>query len=162
LIDVDKWWSLHVVHFTGHGLASIWTTEESLNQLDKILITPVQIRLSAGELPFTTQATPQSIIREWDYQRQRALLQQKISLLAALRMRANQDAVQLVENYRQGLDLYLQRRGKSDNSARKAELSPGAKIIVNETTKRLDALDFQRESLRRKTNPPPAQLTTSR
>src|SRR2546423_3800632 len=44
LIDVDKWWSLHVVHVTGQGFVSAWVREELCRQLEDILTTPVQVR----------------------------------------------------------------------------------------------------------------------
>src|SRR5207249_10004805 len=110
LIDVDKWWLLHVVHLTGQGQMSAWVRAESCKQLDDILTTPVQVRLSPQELPLATQAKLQSILAEWDFQRQRPLLLQKMNLLAALRRRASEDSAALVDDYRQILDAYLDRR----------------------------------------------------
>src|SRR5262249_9628504 len=146
-IDVDKWWSLHVVHFTGQGLASMWPVEESCRQLDEILSTPVQIRLSTTELPVPAQVRLQTILREWELARQQPVLLQKLNLLAVLRQRASQEAVRLVEDYRQTLEAYLQQRSRNGSSARKTESLPPARLVVNEAIKRLDLLDAQREAL---------------
>lgn len=160
LIDVDKWWSLHVVHLTGQGLSSVWIEKESSKQLDDILITPVQVRLSSAELPLTTQAKLQSILAEWDFQRQRPVMLQKLNQLAALRLRTSQDLSGLVEEYRQTIHTYLQKRSKAA-SARKAKISPAEKLIVNDAIRRLDHLDQLRETSRQQTRIPNAQLTTS-
>src|SRR5207237_5549990 len=51
LIDVDKWWSLHMVHLIGQGRMSVWVRAETCQQLDDILVTPVQIRSIPQDLP---------------------------------------------------------------------------------------------------------------
>ena len=160
LLDIDRWWSLHVVHFTGQGLSSVWVQKESWKQLDGILITPVQVRLSPAELPLTVPARLQSILAEWDFQRQRPVLLQKLNFLAALRLRASSEAIGLVEDYRQTLEAYVQKRSKAGGAARK-KISPAEKLLVSEAVKRLDYLDNLREALRNQINPPAPQLTTA-
>jgi len=162
LIDIDKWWSLHVVHLTGQGRMSAWVQAETCKQLDDILITPVQIRSTPQELPINLHMRLQTIFAEWEWQRQRPVLLQKLNLLAALRRRASQDSVGLVEGYRHALETYLERRNAVRGSARKKDTSPAARLIVSESIKRFDDLDAQREALRNQTNAPAAQFTTTR
>ena len=156
LVDVDKWWSLSLVHFTGRDLMSAWPREECWRQLDGVLATSVQVRLKADELPMATQVKLQQIISEWDYARQRPILWQKVNYLQALRMRVPQDLAGLWEEYHQALSLYVQRRDKAGSSSgKKNQFASTFKILINDTVKRLDALDMQRELLRK-----PSGLTT--
>lgn len=161
LIDVDKWWSLHVVHLTGQGLSSVWLREESCKQLDEILTTAVEVRLSAVELPLPTQVKLQSILTEWDFQRQRPVILQKLNLLQVLRLRASEGSAGLVEGYHRTLAAYLQKRTRIGGPARPGKPAPAVTWIVNDTLKQLDGLDAQRETLRKQTNAPVAQLTAS-
>jgi hypothetical protein len=135
LIDIDKWWSLHIVHLIGQGRMSAWVLAETCKQLDDILITPVQIRSTPQELPLNLHMRLQTIFAEWDFPRQRPVLLQKLDLLTALRRRASKDSVGLVEEYRHALESYLERRSKVRGSARKREASPETRLIVSETMK---------------------------
>jgi hypothetical protein len=162
LIDVDKWWSLHVVHLTGQGFVSVWTPAEICQQLDEILTTPIEVRLSAQELPLATRVKLQSILIEWDFSRQQLALRQKLNLLQALRLRAPPASAGLVEDYRQTIDAYLRHRGESGGTARRTNTLPNARLIVKETSRHLDELDARLEALRKQTNTPAAQFTISR
>jgi hypothetical protein len=162
LIDIDKWWSLHIVHLTGQGRMSVWVRSETCQQLDDILITPVQIRSSPQEIPLNLQVKLQNIFAEWDFPRQRPVLLEKLNRLSLLVRRASQESVGLVEDYRQALESYVERRGKIRGSAKKRETSPAARLIVSEMVKRFDELDAQRDSLRKQTNAPAAQFTISK
>ena len=68
---------------------------------------------------------------------------------SALRLRASQDAIGLVDDYSQTLGLYLQRRSKVRGSERKAEKSPATRLLVADAIRRLNELDTQREALRK-------------
>jgi len=159
LLDVDKWWSLHVVHLIGQEQMSAWPRAQSARQLDDLLSTPVQVRVSPQDIPLTTKVTLQSVLAEWDFARQRTVLLEKLELLQALRLRASQDSVALVDDYRQTIDAYLQRRIKAGGSSRKAETSPATRLIISDTLRRLKELDMQREALRRPANAVTPQLT---
>jgi hypothetical protein len=152
LIDVDKWWALNVVHITGRDFTAILTREETARQLDEILTMSVQVRQKPADLPLNTQAKLQGVIAQWEYRRQLPVLAQKIHLLQALRLRASQDLVGLVDSYRLVLQSYLQKRDKPGDSI-KGQVS-GYKVVVNDALKRLDELDGQREILGRQINAP--------
>jgi len=161
LLDVDKWWSLHVVHLTGQAFASAWARTEFCQQLVDILMTPVEVRLSPAELPLTSQVKLQSILADWGFERQQPVLREKVNLLQALCLRASLDSIALVEDYRQTLENYLQRRGNPGGSDRKTGSTPPARFLVKETIKHLDTLDARLEILMKQTNSS-AQFTISR
>ena len=93
--------------------------------------------------------TLQTIIREWDTVRQSQALERKLQELNLLRQRVSQNLVQLVDQYRDVLGTYLQKRA---GSGRLLPFNKAAGPIVDRlaqtTIRQLDALDAQRAALR--------------
>lgn len=146
-LDVEKWWALTVVHFTGRELAQTWSLEESWHKLDALVHESIQIRSATNDLPLHTDVSFQTIIREWDRPRQAQVLQVKIRELAMLRMRVAQELVPCVDGYRQTLESYLQ------HSAKGGFVLPIFKKTaknhaVDDAVRNLDELDSQRSELR--------------
>ncbi len=163
LADVEKWWALNAVHFSGHDVAQSWPRDEAWRKLDDILLTSVEIRLKASELPLASRASLQTIIAEWDYLRQRPLLQRKINHLQALRWRVPRDVLALVDDYLATLDHYLQQRDRTSSApVLKNETLPNIKIVRRDTLRQLDALDAERLQLQRQTNAANARLMDAR
>ena len=144
-LELEKWWDLRVVTFTGRDLTQTWPSAESWDKLDEILRPAVEVRTAMNELPLRTQLNLQAIIREWDFSQQAGVLSQKIQQLFVLRVRVSQDLVSLVDDYRQVLDAYMKQRAKS-STGRRAVL--GLDSIARETLAQLDTLDARREQLR--------------
>jgi hypothetical protein len=160
LVDVEKWWSLSVVHFTGHDFEQNWPREEGWRQLEDILMTPVDVRLNVNELPMSSHARLQTMLVEWDYARQRTLLQKKINHLQALRWRVTKEMLALVDDYLHTLESYVQKRDKTASvPVLKNETLPNLKILLRDTLHQLDALDAQRLQLQRQTNAPSLKVT---
>src|SRR5205807_476009 len=65
-LDVEKWWTLQVLHFTGRDLTQTWPADESWKKFDEIIRSTVQIRVGTNELPLRAEISLQAIIREWD------------------------------------------------------------------------------------------------
>jgi hypothetical protein len=153
-LDVEKWWALQLVHFTGRDLTQTWPNEASWKKLDEIVRSQVQVRISTNELPLRSEVSLQTIIREWDYLRQNRVLRDKLDQLQRLRLRMSQDLVFLVDDYRQTLETYLQKVAKAGlilNTKRQDR--PDVKRFLQETLNQLDMLDAQRETLRPNKNP---------
>jgi hypothetical protein len=145
LLDVDKWYALNIVTFSGRDPASVWPLATTRRQLDEILSTAVQVRLDATELPISTDVKLQRIIAEWDFPRQHTLLSEKLARLAALRQRAHADLVTLVNDYWIVLDAYgSDIRGKAASGKKRAgSLTKGERTAIS----RLEELDRQREQM---------------
>ena len=144
-LDVEKWWALHLAHFSGRDLAQTWSEEESRQKLAQMLNSPVEVRTSANELPLHTEVTLQTIIRDWEPVARNQALQDKVRELEMLRLRVASDLVGLVDEYRQTLEAYLSRnlrpappQGKAASPSRAAE----------EAVARLDELDARRQAQR--------------
>jgi len=151
-LDVEKWWALRTMNFTGRDLGQTWPVEESWQKLDEILHFPVQIRTGTGDLPLRGNIPLQSVIREWDPVRQRQVLWSKIGELVQLRLRVAPPVVAVVDQYHQTLATYLENREKRGSIIpfrRQAALAR----TIEETLKQLDALDAERESLRHAQKP---------
>jgi hypothetical protein len=145
-LDVEKWWALAAVRFTGRELAQTWPLEESWHKLDALVHEGIQIRSATNDLPLHTEVTFQTIIREWDRPRQVQVLQAKIRELQMLRMRVAQELVPVVDRYQQTLESYLQHNGKVLvlPFLKRAAVNHAADIAI----KNLDELDSQRSELR--------------
>jgi len=159
-LDVEKWWALAVVHFTGRELTQTWPLEESWHKLDALVHEGIQIRSATNDLPLHTDVSFQAIIREWDRPRQVHVLQAKIRELAMLRMRVAQELVPFVDGYQQALESYLQHNGKGLllPILKKAALNHAADAAI----KNLDELDSQRSELRPEKPPSTTTQASSR
>lgn len=154
-VDIEKWWSLQLVHFTGRELGDMWPQEESWQKLDELLRSAVQIRIGTNELPLHAEVSLQSIIRDWEPARQTPALERKLRELQMLRPRLARELAPLVEQYCQVIETYVQ------NVNHKGFVLPFRKHALlrrnaNETLQLLDELDAQRARLKPpdKPNPP--------
>jgi hypothetical protein len=149
LIEVDKWYALQVVHVSGRDPMSVWPLETTRRQLDEILATKVQVRLGTNDLPIDTFVPLSRIVTEWEFERQRAVLSQKIERLLALRPRAAPELAQLVDGYAHALQTYVSGRPPKFKPSPLAEggtprLPPAIRTLLEQ----LNELDARRESLR--------------
>lgn len=144
-LDVEKWWALQVVHFTGREMGQTWPAEESWRKLDEVVRSGVQVWVSTNQLPLQGEAPLQTIIREWTPQRQTQVLQAKINQLNSLRLRLAPEFVSLADEYRDTLAAYLAARdrhsilglGKGSSRRRASE----------DALRQLDASDARRAAM---------------
>jgi hypothetical protein len=159
-LDVEKWWALSLIRTSGRDLSQPWSLEESWQKLDQTVHLAVQVRTGTNELPLHADLKLQTIIREWDSVRQTPALASALRELGLLRLRIAQGFLELVQEYCQTLETYLQQRdhpGSVLPFTRKA----GRRRAVEAAVQHLDALDARREALRplprpAATNQPPA------
>jgi hypothetical protein len=138
LLEVEKWWALQVVQFTGHELTQTWAMDESWRKLDETLQSSVDVRTDKNELPLHAEVNLQTVLREHDNARQIQLLQQKLRELDLLHLRVAREVTPTVDDYRRVIQNYLQKRTVSgSNSGR----------LTEETIRQLNVLDARREAL---------------
>ena len=150
-LDIEKWWSLQLVHFIGRELAETWSPEESWEKLDELVRSAVQIRIGTNELPLHAEVPLQTIVREWPTERQTPALENKLRELQMLRPRLDRDLDPLVDDYCKAIEAYIQ------NLNHTGFVLPFRKHIVQrrngeETARRMDELDARRANMR-----PPAK-----
>jgi len=140
-LDVEKWWALQIVHFTGRDtLAQTWDFEESRRKLDDALHVSVEIHTGTNELPLHTTVSLKTIIRDADNLQPAQGLRAKRLELDMLRPRIAQEFIPLVDKYWQVLDNYLKRQDKSGTKALERD--------AQEAVTQLEELDVLRASVR--------------
>ncbi len=139
-LDVEKWWALHLAHFTGRELeAERWSVEDSWKKLDEIVRPVVQIHEQTNQSPQYATVRLQTIIREWERGPQTQALREKISQLQMLRLRVSPELYATVDAYRSAIETYIEDRDRTS-------LIPFRRHAIEnqaaaEAVKRLDALD---------------------
>ena len=150
-LELEKWWALQLMAFTGRDLTQTWPAAESWKKLEEAVRPVVQVRTSPDELPMRTPVTLQTIVMDWDFSRQTPFLRDRIQQLHLLRTRVSQDVVRLVDDYRATLESYLTRRDQSGiTPLGRAMSNPRLSSIARQAVKELDALDLRRERSRQK------------
>ena len=153
-LDLEKWWDLQLVHFTGRNPSQLWTVEDSWRKLDQILRTPVEIRRATNDLPAHADVSLQAVIREWDSIRQAPVINGKLRDLELARLRVAPEFVELVEGYHRVLTNFIRHREQAGLVLPVAKFNqPRLKPLTRETLKQLDELDAQRTALRPQLSP---------
>ncbi len=142
-VEVEKWWTLQLMHFTGRDLAQTWPPDESWKRLDEIIRSDVQVRLSTNDLPLHTEVKLQTIIADWPVPRQTEALRVKLQQLEMVRMRLAKDLVGILDQYCETVQNYLQERDR----VRLFHKQAARQRLTQETLRRLDALDHRRAQL---------------
>ena len=74
LLEVEKWWAVVLVHFTGQDPTQAWSVPVALQKLDEILHPPVLVSRERKDMPQRAKLSVQQIISDWHYLRQRITL----------------------------------------------------------------------------------------
>ena len=159
-VDLEKWWALQTVYISKHTPEKTWSRKASLEKLNGLLLCPLDVQLGTNEPAMQTTVSLQAIIRGWEFPRQSRMLREKITLLAALKLRAANELIGLAEDYRRVLQLYLYNMGDEQSSKKRPPLGwlpalfrhpqtgvPAASNrFVKDTLLQLDILDRRREA----------------
>jgi hypothetical protein len=161
MLDVEKWWAVMLVHFTGMDPSQAWSLPVAAQKLDETLHPPVLVSGTPKELPHRTRLTVQRIISEWDYLRQRIVLKGVINQLFVMRVKTPPEMITLVDEYRATIDAYLAKRDKAGMARSLPGLPPmRADALVRDVVKKLDELD-QRRAASGAANPPASSTLAS-
>ncbi|HWH71502.1 MAG TPA: hypothetical protein VNT26_19150 [Candidatus Sulfotelmatobacter sp.] len=152
LLEVEKWWTLNLVHFTGRDLAQTWPKEESWEKLEEVIRSPVQVRSSTNEMPLRAEVSLQTILRDWERPQQTQALQNKLRELEMLHQRVAEDYAPVVADYHQTLQNFLLNRDKI-SLVQRFRKKAAQRHFLEETLQQLNALDTRRASLRPVTKP---------
>ncbi|MBC8096263.1 MAG: hypothetical protein H7Y43_10650 [Akkermansiaceae bacterium] len=144
-LDIEKWWALQLVQFTGRDLMRAYTPEVSWTKLEEILLSPAESRSNPLELPRRTEITLQTMIQDWDAFSQRTALLRKSRELEMLRSVAAQEVIVLVDDYRDVLGRYLRKQNFSGGLfGLKKQVGPIRNRLADETIRELNLLDAKR------------------
>ena len=155
LLDVEKWWAVVLVHFTGQDPTQAWSMPVALQKLDETLHPPVLVSTDRKDMPQRAKLSIQQIITDWDYLRQRITLKGVTSQLLIVRFKTPPELLSLVDDYRATIENYLSKRDQAGIARSLPGLPPlRADLLVRDAVKRLNELDGNRAELRA-TNVPP-------
>ena len=113
LREVEKWWAVTQVSFSGYDAARAMSFEESRRQLEKALRIPVEYQTGQVVQPKRLELPIQEIIEKWDFLRQKIVLQKNLLQLRSLLMRASREFVPLAADYINAIDSYILQREQS-------------------------------------------------
>lgn len=150
-LDLEKWWALRLVDFTGRDIFETWSPEVSWDKLEEIIRPVVEVRTRVNELPLRSEVKLQTIIEKWDVPRQVETLKERSKLLYSLRSRVSQEFAKLVDDYRRTIDVYLEKRREAGylRTPLTREVM-GLDEVERQTIADLNVLDSIREDLRPK------------
>jgi hypothetical protein len=138
-----------VAAFSGKNQFQMWTPEEAMTRLDQALRIEVEQPQSADAVPERTTVNLQTLITDWDFERQLPALNGVTRQLTSLRLNCPPDLSQLVDAYRTTLETYANKRGGGPLAVARREPGFSLKLILRETRQRLDELDARREMWRK-------------
>ena len=128
----------------------MWTPAASRGKLDEILSVPVEIRSAPTNLPVRAAISLQAVIGNFDFDRQRIVLQARLRDLDQARWRMAPPFAGLTGDYYRALADYLGARNGAASAAgssiKRPPASPSKKTAAD-TVKKLDALDAQRRAI---------------
>jgi hypothetical protein len=155
-LEVEKWWALQTVSFTGRELSQVWPDAEAWQKLDETLRTPIEVRRGTNAAPNRGSVTLQKIIRDWDRPRQVEALRDRDRDLVALRLRVGPEFALLIDDYRRALLAYLHEPDKAILPSLFG--IPGTERSSEKAIKKLDALDARRAGMK----PPPLPMVSGK
>jgi hypothetical protein len=149
LLDVEKWWSVVLVQFTGHDPLHAWSTSVALDKLDQVLSVPVLVSDNRQGLANRRKVTVQELLENWGFLSQQTLVQGVANQLQLCRVKMPTELLELTDAYQKVLRDYLADRAQVG----RARSLPGlprttADLLVRDARKKLDRLDKQRSGFR--------------
>lgn len=159
-IDVEKWWALTLVAFTGRDPAQVWAREVAWRRLEQVLTLQGNIRTDDREIPARRLSSLQEVVQEWDTLQQGMVLHRVIRQLGSIQLKLPVDLAQLAENYRIVLTGFLSERNRqSYGSGKKGEVPLTTVMLAKQVVRKLDELDQRRRDAM---TAPPAEAPASR
>ncbi len=161
LVDVEKWWGLVCVNFTGVDFASRFSPLDSWHKLQEALDVPVQVHFSPDRLPVEAKITLQEAISTWEPAQSAAALQRAFEKLLTLRPQVTTNLLPLLDGYLATVQGYADASRPGANIGSAKSFSPPITVLRNAACKKLNALDAQREAMRSQYVSQPAQTQLS-
>lgn len=153
-LDVEKWWSVVLVRPSMRELGGDRSFESSRRKLDEVLQLNSENRFDPEQVPGKTPLRLSEILREWDYARQKPVLQQKINELTILQWAVSPDWIPLIQAYRKTLAEYIDKRDDSGQAPQqRAGPLPRARYITDDALRELESLERERITRRPASSP---------
>ena len=140
MVDVEKWWTLAVTRVKSRDSSFQWSAAEAKQQVEDVLYTPMQVQLPGEDAPHMNPVALQTVISDWEFDKQLPLLRTKLAQLQLARVRLTPDVVTLVDEYRRVIATYLQARSHPGRLFRQRNI----RAAVSQAIQELNTLDAER------------------
>lgn len=149
LLEAEKWWALRQAQLEGRELWFGWSKPALWNRWDEILSVSVLVSDASNRLPAGQWISLPRALELYDFPVQKDLINDRLRQLSFLRAQGSPKTQPLIDAYIQTLQEYLSRRQEAGwEPAIKGTATPRPQMLIEATTKKLEALDKRRQSLR--------------
>jgi hypothetical protein len=148
-LEFEKWWMLTWVEFKhGRGQEG-WPLPVTLDRLESVLLTAMEVRVEAGSIPVQREASLQEFLQLADFATQKELLGQKLQQMFFMSLSVPEQALPLWMAYQRTLENYLQKRSVNDTQPLLKNYSEQRiEDLVKSAVQTLDELDAARTELK--------------
>lgn len=147
-LEVEKWWTLRVIHFAARDPGARWTVEASRERLADLLAVPVEFRRNETDLPEHTVVSLQDAIQNFSSAQLDAILEIKRRDFELAQFHMAPPFAGLADGYRAAIADYLGEGRKYAQIRQTGRFATpvrqGASVTL--TVSRLDALDARRRT----------------
>ena len=142
MLEVEKWWAVTIVQFTGQNQYQNWTLLEAVEKFENLLKLPAEVRLNDADSPLEAEVTLQQVIRGWDFAVQKQTLKQKINQLLIARVKMPRQLLPFLNEYGHILEKYVTTRQRIESfKPRRGQVRPRLAPVVDEAVRQLDSVD---------------------
>ncbi len=146
-LDVEKWWSVALLRPSMRDIGEDKIFESNRQKLNEVLQVHSEIRFDPEQIPGKTRLGLSEMIREWDYSKQKPVLQEKINQLTILQWVVTPDWLPLIQRYRKALLDYVDKRDAVGQAPeQRGGAVPRARYIVDDAVRELEKLERERIS----------------
>jgi len=156
-VDVEKWWALQIVNFAAFAPGPHFTTDISRTRLEGLLAVPVEFRSDSNAMPVHADISLQAALKNLTAAQRDVVLRNKIRDIALVELRLAQPFSDLADGYRNALADFIGEMKKpapvsvsQPKGTTKHAAPMNHKVSLDETLKKLDALDHLRRELEAK------------
>ena len=148
-LSFEKWWMMNWLEFRKRQAPEYWPLALTLNRLDALLLSSMEVRSGTNNIPSQRLVSPQQLLQSTDFSVQRELLGQKVQQMFFMMVNVPTSVLPLWSAYQNALESYLQKRSLLDyQPALKSEPEQRLQSLVKSTVTVLDELDFARGELK--------------
>ncbi len=145
MVDVEEWWAVTLLEFSGGETANSWSRAATLQELDQVLGVPVAVRTARDAAPQNAVVPLQRAMAELPLPQQARVLRTKLGQLERVEANAAPALLPLVNGYLVALQEYLAERTEAGTRlGEKGRPAGNVPLALRRLTLRLAALDTER------------------
>jgi hypothetical protein len=147
MLDIEKWWALVTVEFTTRDQRQAWSPQASSQRLEELLNTRLQWRASKDAVPEVRMVNLKDLVREMDWNLQRAALTEKVNQLGYTALHLAPELGLVAMEYKKVLERYLRERERLARPMMQFAANAAQQKLATDTIRRINGLDAKRKAL---------------